>query len=191
MSMIARCGAPRARASSRGLCDRGESNGRISTAGSYRAMLSSISKGAHIAIVLRLPHLGRLQTRSIAGAENARLRTSLTTVLTSSKIGSRRMSMRPDRGARIALWRSRIRPCFLLWVPPRGVLEYLRHRVQHTLMPPKTGPILAYIFYQNIQQILGKTPPEIACHRRETFNNLPTEAQKIAVSYCQNSIREY
>jgi hypothetical protein len=42
--------------------------------------------------------------------------------------------------------------------------------------------------YQNIQQILGKTPPEIACHRRETFNNLPTEAQKIAVSYCRNSI---
>ena len=42
--------------------------------------------------------------------------------------------------------------------------------------------------YQNIRQILGKTPPEIACHRRETFNNLPTEAQKIAVSYCQNSI---
>ena len=71
-------------------------------------------------------------------AENARLRTSLTTVLTSSKIRSRRRSKRPDRGARIALWRSPIRVVahvFPLRVPlvvlqgysstPLGVLEYL------------------------------------------------------------------
>jgi hypothetical protein len=42
--------------------------------------------------------------------------------------------------------------------------------------------------YANIQRILGKKPPEIACHRRESLRNLPSEAQKIAVSYCNNSV---
>jgi hypothetical protein len=42
--------------------------------------------------------------------------------------------------------------------------------------------------YLNIQRILGKKPPEIACHRRESLRNLPPEAQKIAVSYCNNSV---
>jgi hypothetical protein len=52
--------------------------------------------------------LGRLQTRSIAGAESARLRASLTTVLASSKIGSRRRSMTRSRSPNRTV-RSRIR----------------------------------------------------------------------------------
>jgi hypothetical protein len=41
--------------------------------------------------------------------------------------------------------------------------------------------------YQKIQQIIGQTPPEITCNRRDTFRNLPREAQKIAVEYCNSS----
>ena len=63
------------------------------------------------------------------GAETARLRTSLTTVLTSSKIGSRMRSMRPDRESHCGESHygiSNTRPC----VPHGGysgtlwVLEY-------------------------------------------------------------------
>lgn len=41
--------------------------------------------------------------------------------------------------------------------------------------------------YQAISQILGKIPPAITCNQRESFNNLPANAQKIAVDYCNNS----
>ncbi len=80
-------------------------DGKIRTAGSFRAMYRQYRR-AHtlpfFALAASRPPADQDQLR----AENARLRTSLTTVLTSSKIRSRRRSMRPDRGARIALWRS-------------------------------------------------------------------------------------
>ncbi|KAB0243237.1 DUF4168 domain-containing protein [Microcystis aeruginosa EAWAG127a] len=41
--------------------------------------------------------------------------------------------------------------------------------------------------YQAISQILGKSPPAITCNQRESFNNLPANAQRIAVDYCNNS----
>jgi Domain of unknown function (DUF4168) len=41
--------------------------------------------------------------------------------------------------------------------------------------------------YREITQILGKTPPEIACNRRDSFRGLPSTAQRIAVDYCQTS----
>ncbi|MFM7278921.1 MAG: DUF4168 domain-containing protein [Microcystis aeruginosa] len=41
--------------------------------------------------------------------------------------------------------------------------------------------------YQAISQILGKSPPAITCNQRESFNNLPADAQRIAVDYCNNS----
>ncbi len=41
--------------------------------------------------------------------------------------------------------------------------------------------------YHNIQKIIGQSPPEIVCDRRETLRNLPTEAQKVAVDYCNTS----
>ncbi|NCR55448.1 MAG: DUF4168 domain-containing protein [Microcystis aeruginosa L211-07] len=41
--------------------------------------------------------------------------------------------------------------------------------------------------YQAISQILGTIPPAITCNQRESFNNLPTNAQRIAVDYCNNS----
>jgi hypothetical protein len=41
--------------------------------------------------------------------------------------------------------------------------------------------------YQAISQILGKSPPAITCNQRESFNNLPANAQRIAVGYCNNS----
>jgi hypothetical protein len=133
---------------------------KISTAGSFRAIYRQYRR-AHtlpfFALAASRPPADQDQLR----AENARLRTSLTTWLTSWKIRSRRRSMRPDRGARIALWKiskSRRRPCVSPeWVPTSGtpgVLEYpfggtgvLSHRVQHILMPPKKGPFFAYIFY--------------------------------------------
>jgi hypothetical protein len=134
-------------------------DGKIRTAGSFRAMYRQYRR-AHtlpfFALAASRPPADQDQLR----AENARLRTSLTTVLTSTKIRSRRRSKRPDRGARIALWRSptRVVAVFpLSGVPTRGtpgVLEYpfggtgvLSHRVQHILMPPKKGPFFAYIFY--------------------------------------------
>jgi hypothetical protein len=41
--------------------------------------------------------------------------------------------------------------------------------------------------YQEISRILGKSPPAITCNQRESFNNLPANAQRIAVDYCNNS----
>ncbi|MFM6060559.1 MAG: DUF4168 domain-containing protein [Microcystis aeruginosa] len=41
--------------------------------------------------------------------------------------------------------------------------------------------------YQAISQILGKSPPAITCNQRESFNNLPANAQRIAVDYCNKS----
>ena len=41
--------------------------------------------------------------------------------------------------------------------------------------------------YQAISQILGKIPPVISCNHQESFNNLPANAQRIAVDYCNNS----
>ena len=134
-------------------------DGKIRTAGSFRAMYRQYRR-AHtlpfFALAASRPPADQDQLR----AENARLRTSLTTVLTSSKIRSRRRSKRPDRGARIALWRSPTRVVahvFPLSGYPQGtpgVLQYpfwgsgvLSLRVQHILMPPKKGPFFAYIFY--------------------------------------------
>jgi Domain of unknown function (DUF4168) len=41
--------------------------------------------------------------------------------------------------------------------------------------------------YQAISQILGKSPPPISCDQRGSLNSLPTNAQRIAVDYCNNS----
>ena len=121
---------------------------KIRTAGSFRAMYRQYRR-AHtlpfFALAASRPPADQDQLR----AENARLRTSLTTWLTSWKIRSRRRSMRPDRGARIALWKisnSRCRPCVPLSEYPFGGTGVLSHRVQHILMPPKKGPFFAYIF---------------------------------------------
>ncbi len=43
------------------------------------------------------------------------------------------------------------------------------------------------IAYQKIQQLIGQQPPKIACDRRETLQQLPTNAQKVAVEFCNNS----
>ena len=100
-------------------------DGKIRTAGSSRAMYRQYRR-AHtlpfFALAASRPPADQDQLR----AENARLRTSLTTVLTSSKIRSRRRSKRPDRGARIALWRSPTRVVahvFPLSGYPQGVLQ--------------------------------------------------------------------
>jgi hypothetical protein len=41
--------------------------------------------------------------------------------------------------------------------------------------------------YQAISRILGKSPPPIACDRRGSLTDLPRDAQKIAVDYCNAS----
>jgi hypothetical protein len=41
--------------------------------------------------------------------------------------------------------------------------------------------------YQQIQQMIGHSPPEIVCNRTDTLRKLPGEAQKIAVQFCNNS----
>ena len=137
-------------------------DGKIRTAGRFRAMYRQYRR-AHtlpfFALAASRPPADQDQLR----AENARLRTSLTTVLTSSKIRSRRRSKRRDRGARIALWRSPTRVVahvFPLSGYPQGVLQGYSSTpwrywstqpqgatVQHILMPPKKGPFFAYIFY--------------------------------------------
>lgn len=41
--------------------------------------------------------------------------------------------------------------------------------------------------YQQIQKILGHSPPDIVCNRTDTLRKLPGDAQKIAVQFCNNS----
>jgi hypothetical protein len=41
--------------------------------------------------------------------------------------------------------------------------------------------------FQAISRILGRTPPPIACDRRDSFKDLPADAQRIAVDYCNTS----
>ncbi|ELR98904.1 DUF4168 domain-containing protein [Gloeocapsa sp. PCC 73106] len=41
--------------------------------------------------------------------------------------------------------------------------------------------------YQEIQTILGKTPPPIVCNQPRSYNSLPAAAEKVAISYCQTS----
>ncbi len=41
--------------------------------------------------------------------------------------------------------------------------------------------------FQAISRILGKNPPSIACDRRDSLKDLPADAQKIAVDYCNSS----
>jgi hypothetical protein len=41
--------------------------------------------------------------------------------------------------------------------------------------------------YQSIQKIIGQSPPIIVCNQRNTLRNLPADAQKIAVDYCNRS----
>jgi hypothetical protein len=43
------------------------------------------------------------------------------------------------------------------------------------------------IAYQKIEQILGDPPPEIVCDRPDTLKQLPPDAQKVAVEFCNNS----
>jgi hypothetical protein len=41
--------------------------------------------------------------------------------------------------------------------------------------------------YRDITQIMGRTPPEIACNQRDSLRSLPPAAQRIAVDYCNIS----
>lgn len=41
--------------------------------------------------------------------------------------------------------------------------------------------------YRQIQQIIGRSPGNIACYQPETLRKLPREAQKIAVDFCNTS----
>lgn len=41
--------------------------------------------------------------------------------------------------------------------------------------------------YQQIQKIIGRTPPNIICNRPDSFKELPRNAQTIAVNYCNES----
>lgn len=43
------------------------------------------------------------------------------------------------------------------------------------------------IAYQKIEEILDSSPPDIACDQKNTLENLPTEAQEIAIEYCLNA----
>jgi hypothetical protein len=41
--------------------------------------------------------------------------------------------------------------------------------------------------YRQIQQIIGRSPGNLACYQPETLRILPREAQKIAVDFCNTS----
>lgn len=41
--------------------------------------------------------------------------------------------------------------------------------------------------YREIQRIIGRPPGNLACYQPETLRNLPPEAQKVAVNFCNNS----
>lgn len=41
--------------------------------------------------------------------------------------------------------------------------------------------------YQEIQDIMGNSPPEITCNQSNTLGSLPQKAQKIAITYCLNA----
>lgn len=41
--------------------------------------------------------------------------------------------------------------------------------------------------YAEIQQIMGENPPDIVCNQPSSYNNLPEDAAKVALTYCQNS----
>lgn len=43
--------------------------------------------------------------------------------------------------------------------------------------------------YREISEVMGKTPPEIACNQRNSLRSLPPSAQIIAVNYCNRSKR--
>lgn len=41
--------------------------------------------------------------------------------------------------------------------------------------------------YREIQKVIGSPPGNLACHQPETLRNLPPQAQKIAVDFCNTS----
>lgn len=41
--------------------------------------------------------------------------------------------------------------------------------------------------YQQIQKVLGKTPPPISCNQKDSLKKLPNDAQRIAVNFCNKS----
>lgn len=41
--------------------------------------------------------------------------------------------------------------------------------------------------YTEIKKIIGEAPPEIVCDQPTSYDNLPAEAQQIALNYCKNS----
>jgi uncharacterized protein (DUF3084 family) len=43
------------------------------------------------------------------------------------------------------------------------------------------------IAYQKIEKIMGDRPPEIVCDRPDSLKKLPTDAQKVAVEFCNYS----
>ena len=43
------------------------------------------------------------------------------------------------------------------------------------------------IAYQEIEDIIDDSPPEIVCNRPKSFRKLPNEVQKIAVDFCNRS----
>jgi hypothetical protein len=114
-------------------------DGKISTAGSFRAMCRQYRRAHTVPFFLALAASRPPADRNKLRAENARLRTSLTTVLASSKIRSRRRSKRQDRGARIALCDLQFALCAQCRQVgnPLSGLWSTEHRMQHILMPPK------------------------------------------------------
>ncbi|MEM8779349.1 MAG: DUF4168 domain-containing protein, partial [Cyanobacteria bacterium P01_G01_bin.49] len=43
------------------------------------------------------------------------------------------------------------------------------------------------VAYEQIEEIIDDPPPEIACDRPKSLQQLPTDAQKIAVEFCNQS----
>jgi len=41
--------------------------------------------------------------------------------------------------------------------------------------------------YAEIQRIMGAEPPEIMCNQPDSYNNLPEDAQRVAIAYCETS----
>lgn len=41
--------------------------------------------------------------------------------------------------------------------------------------------------YEEIETILGESPPEIVCNQPRSYNRLPEAASRVAIAYCETS----
>jgi hypothetical protein len=76
---------------------------------------------------------------------------------------------------------------FLLFSQPIKAQDLSNEQISlyaQTLMEIETHRQQAY---QQIQTIMGEEPPEIICNQPQTYNGLPEDAQKVAITYCQTS----